>query len=69
MSVASEQNRQRPYKEVSETVLPLQRLLRPSPWRISFRIPIFLTDWLRERRGWIKASRARLALRVYSMGV
>ena len=41
---------------------------RPNPWRISFRIPIFLTSWLRERLGCIIGSRAaRLALRVYSI--
>ena len=41
----------------------------PNPCRISFRIPIFLTNRLRERLGWISGSRARLDLRVYSMGV
>ena len=42
----------------------------PSPCRINFRIPIFLTNWLTERLGCTNSSRgARLALCVYSMGV
>jgi len=41
----------------------------PNPCRISFRIPIFLTNWLREKTRLNHGSRARLALCVYSMGV
>jgi len=39
------------------------------PCRMNFRIPMFLTILLREGLGWTSGSRARLALRVYSMGV
>ena len=38
------------------------------PCRMNFRIPMFLTILLREGLGWTSGSRARLALRVYSMG-
>jgi len=49
-------------------ILSMMRL--PNPCRITFRIPIFLTNWLRERLGCVSGSRdARLALRVYSIGV
>lgn len=52
----------RSYSRYVEALTSSRRLIfsmmrLPNPCRISFRIPIFLTDWLRERRGWISGSR------------